>query len=126
MRRFAFWLITIVLVLFIGLVLGGVYLLSFNYEAIRAELEHQFLHQPADKALTSFGVTKADIRTIQDPPGKLKGVSFGRTIHGRKVCVLLWLRYTPELFSRDATWDFEQIRNAEVIAIEVHESSYPR
>lgn len=73
----------------------------------------------AGEVLDELGVRFADLRFDDDPPGKLRSVTFrwpAGPVPTEKVRV--HLKYTTALFSADRTWQEVNVRTAAVVRIE--------
>jgi hypothetical protein len=89
-------------------------------ESAEVTMQNDFVGKPAGIALDHFGVGYDDLSMIDEPPGKLQGVSFTARKADTGTPVVLWLKYGTELFSAEREWGLQQIRSATVREVAVN------
>jgi hypothetical protein len=102
-----------------GAVLAGTVLLvvllgtmGFARPARPRDANAKLVGQSVGVALEHHGVRFDDLSMEDDPPGKLKSVSFEKKVAGKTVRITLQLRYTVQLFSEDRKWGPNAVRPA--------------
>jgi hypothetical protein len=81
------------------------------------DMEKSLVGQPAALALNRFKVGFDDLDMEDEPPGKLRAISFKVKKGDHTERLHLWLDYNLNLFSMNRDWDFKAIRKAKVIKI---------
>jgi hypothetical protein len=83
--------------------------------------ESDLVGLPAARALDHFEVGIEDLELVDEPPGKLQGVTFTHDRGGKTRRVTIWLNYTARLFAAERDWTIDAIRNATVREIATEE-----
>ena len=70
-------------------------------------------------ALVYFKVSFDSITFNDEPPGKLKCVSFSAAIEGKMQKISLWLEYDTTLFSEQRKWNPDIVKKAKIRSVEI-------
>lgn len=69
------------------------------------------------QVLSLCGTPYSDLRMLDEPPGKLRGVEFDCHQGSGPVRIVLELEYNPALFSADRTWAEGLVGRQKVVGV---------
>lgn len=82
-------------------------------------IKEELIGKSVGDAIAYFNVSFDSVTFNDEPPGKLKCVSFSAPIEGKKQKVSLWLEYDATLFSAQRKWNPDIVKKANIRSIEI-------
>jgi len=78
---------------------------------------HQWIGLTIAQVLALCGTRYGDVRMVDEPPGKLRGVEFVCHEEGEARRVRLEIEYHIGLFSRERSWPREAVEEQKVVKV---------